>query len=273
MTEKAEITKDGIIVESEYFDASATILSGQCFRFYRTDSGYGLISGDKKCILTADNNITYIKTDYPDYFYNYFDLGTGYNGIVKLLRGDPTLSADVEVGKGIHMLRQQLFETIISFIISANNNIPRIKGIIERICSLYGEKKDGFYAFPTPTRLKDVTKADYFALGAGYRADYLPVTVKTLLDSDLLQTLPCMDYAESVKALMSLKGVGRKVADCICLFALFHTECYPVDTWIQKVDGLSPNEARKRAAERYGVLAGYAQQYRYYAARLREGKL
>lgn len=266
--ESIRYTKDGILVESEYFDAASTILSGQCFRFKQTDNGFDLISGDKKCSLTTADNRTFIKTDHKDYFYNYFDLGTEYHGIVRLLSGFPELSGAVQKGRGIHILRQELFETIISFIISANNNIPRIMGIIERLCTKYGTSMDGFYAFPTPSQLVNAAADDYKLLGAGYRADYLTDTVRLLNQSDILQRLPQADYESSLKLLMTLKGVGRKVADCICLFSLFHTECYPVDTWIKKTDGdISSTEARQRGMQRYGCLAGYAQQYKYYAAR------
>lgn len=271
--ETIEFSSQGIIVKSEYFDAKSIALSGQCFRYYKTDSGYDFISSDKKCSLITDGEITLIKTKLPQYFYNYFDLGTEYWGIVKLLSADPTIREDVLIGKGIRILRQDLFETIISFIISANNNISRIKGIIERLCQKFGKKMDGYYAFPTLTELKHAKAKDFLEIGAGYRSQYLESTIQQLLSSDILQTLPKMDYFDSVKTLMTLKGVGRKVADCICLFALFHTECYPVDTWIKKVDGLCEKEARQRAAEKYGILAGYAQQYKYFAVRLRENKL
>ncbi|MCL2675844.1 MAG: hypothetical protein FWE84_04590 [Firmicutes bacterium] len=268
--EKVERTKDGLLVESGYFDPAATLFSGQCFRVKRTEEGFEAISGDKNCKVRTERigvrSKTLIITDEPDYFCHYFDLGANYGNIVKSLSGFPELNDDIEAGRGIHILRQQLFETIISFIISANNNIPRIKGIIGRICERFGRQMDGFYAFPTPFELQDVKTEDYAALGAGYRAEYLESTVKVLLNSDVLTKLPQMAYADAVKTLMTLKGVGRKVADCICLFALHHTRCYPVDTWIQKRDGLSANEARKAAEERYGDLAGYAQQYKYYAA-------
>lgn len=271
--EAIEFTNEGIVVISDYFDAESIALSGQCFRYYKTDSGYDFISQDKKCSLSSEGNKTIIKTAYPEYFYNYFDLGTEYWGIVKLLSKDPALKEDVLLGKGIHILRQDLLETIISFIISSNNNIIRIKGIIERLCQKFGKKMDGYYAFPTLIELKNAKAKDFKEIGAGYRSEYLECTIKQLLESDILQKLPSMDYYDSLKTLLKLKGVGRKVADCICLFALFHTECYPVDTWIKKLDGLSEGEARKRAMEKYGVLAGYVQQYKYFAARLRENKL
>ena len=158
---------------------------------------------------------------------------------------------------------------IISFIISANNHIPRIKSIIERICTGLGERRDGYYTFPTLERLASVDFDFYKSLGAGYRDEYLYSTVKDLHDGKLNVT-DDMTTDEVGKELLKLKGVGRKVADCILLFGYGRTDVYPVDTWIKKVAleyyGVS-SKAREYFLNRYKELSGYAQQYIYYYKR------
>ena len=262
------IGSDSIIVKSEYFDAKDTLECGQLFRYkLLRDGAYEVLSCDKRCLIKTDGGITTIKTNELDYFYRYFDLDTDYGALTLDLQKYDELKQPLNKSKGIHILKQDLFETVISFIISANNNIPRIQGIIERLCEGYGQRMDGFYAFPALSSLKDVTASDFKSMGAGYRAEYLRHSVLALLDSDLLITLPKQDYDGAVRALLTLKGVGRKVADCIALFGLGLTECYPVDTWILQADGIDGDTAdsvRKRGMERYGRLAGFAQQYRFY---------
>lgn len=258
-------------IPSENFDARATVECGQVFRFENNGGIYEIVSSDKKCLLETKGEYTYLYTEYGEYFHNYFDLDRDYGQIVDALSGFPELSEAVKIGKGIRILNQDLFETIISFIISANNNIPRIKKIIERLCRLCGRKIGDYYAFPDLCAAAKLSFEDWQTIGAGFRDKYLFETVRILKNTSFLEKLSRADTDEATELLLTLPGVGPKVADCILLFGLHRTDSYPVDTWIFKscrTDELNTTKAvHKYYRERYGELAGYAQQYVFYAAR------
>jgi len=179
----------------------------------------------------------------------------------------------------MRILRQQPWEALVSFIISQNNNITRIKGIIERICAKCGSElvydNNVYYAFPTAEELKDMHESDYAALGCGYRASYLDKTVHDMLDGKIdLDGLKSIGYENARAELIKLKGVGPKVADCIALFGLNYLDAFPVDTWIKKVMEalyLKKSATNKEISEfahlAFGEYAGIAQQYLFYYAR------
>ena len=179
------------------------------------------------------------------------------------------LKEKVEYGKGIRIFRQDTYETVISFIISANNNIKRIQKIIEKLCERVGEKKNGFYAFPTAKQLQSLSVEDFKDLGLGYRAQYLYETSRVI--DDMIDIIKSQDTEQATKSLLSLKGVGPKVANCILLFGLYKTNSYPVDTWIFKANKTEELNTEKKVLEyyqkRYGEYAGFAQQYVFFYAR------
>lgn len=268
---RIEKTNDKIIIENaDYFCPSSTLECGQVFRFKKVaEESYTVFSLDKHCKLYKTGDSVIIESDSLEYFYNYFDLGTNYETIVKSLSKFPELAASLQLGKGIRILKQDLFETIISFIISANNNIPRIKGIIERACAKFGGKvSDDFYAFPTLEQLYRATSEDFRNLGAGFRSEYLVETVDKLVKSDILDRLKTLTSSEAIKLLCTLKGVGPKVADCVLLFGMARTDSYPVDTWIFKANKSDILDTKDKVRDfyinKYGNLAGYAQQYIFY---------
>ena len=196
------------------------------------------------------------------------------------------MKTSVEYGKGIRILNQDLWETIISFIISANNNIPRIKGIIERLSAKYGKEIDWngkkYYTFPTPEELKDVSVEDYRKLGLGFRDIRLYETTKMILENkvDLQKLRENPDTKEVREQLLTLSGVGPKVADCILLFSdLKRFEVFPIDVWVRRVMNdlyikeedetkVSKVKIEKIANEKFGNLAGLAQQYLFYWRRM-----
>ena len=250
---------------------------GQVFRYRNDGDCYTLFAKNKNCLLRKDNSRVIIETNEPEYFVDYFDLKRDYAAIKSDLRRYQGMSQAVEYGAGIRILNQDPYEMIISFIISANNNIPRIKKIIERLCRELGEERDGYYAFPTPEAMAGASKDLFASIGAGYRADYLYHTSKALLDFDF-EAVMRADTVDARKKLMTLKGVGKKVADCILLFAFGKTDLFPMDTWSKKIylslgfprdDDISRME--KRLVDRFGSLSGFAQQYLYYY--YRENKL
>ena len=159
---------------------------------------------------------------------------------------------------------------IVSFIISQNNNIPRIKKSIEWLCEKFGTKCDEYYAFPTLQQLKTATEQDYKLAGLGYRAKYM-YEVMQFLTNDMLENLKQKNKDEQFNFLVGLKGVGEKVANCILLFGLQRKDVFPVDTWINKVYNeltntieSNRNKITIELTNRYKNLSGYAQQYFFY---------
>ena len=257
---------------------------GQCFRWNKQkDNSYtGIFKNnvinvkkeDDKVIFTGNCNDD-IKTICTDYF----DLNQNYENIkTKLSKIDKYLENSIKYGNGIRILHQDLWETIISFIISANNNIPRIKTIIERISKKYGKKiifqNEEYYTFPKPEDLANATVQDLRSLGLGFRDIRVYETVQKTLRKEInLQELEKEKNIETLRnALLEIPGVGPKVADCIMLFSLKKYEVFPVDVWVRRVISelyfnnieQKPQTIQKFAKEQYGDLAGLAQQYLFY---------
>lgn len=259
-----------IIYNPTDFNVKQTLVCGQIFRFSIDGDCAVVYSKDKKAeIFTYPSKIE-VLTDDVDYFYNFFDFNTDYSKIKDQLKCDEFLKKAVDYGYGIRILKNDLFEMIVSFIISANNNIGRIKKSIEYLCSHFGEKNNGYYAFPTLDELKCATVIDYKNAGLGYRAEQLKETISTLTNSDI-ENLKSLNLDEQFKFLINLKGVGEKVANCILLFGLNRKDVFPVDTWINKVYNHLTNTTTtnrklitRELTSRYGNLSGYAQQYFFY---------
>ncbi len=265
-------TDDKIIIHNENeFNISQILDCGQVFSYYKKSQDcYIVVSMDKSAKIIFDDEKTIIETKYVDYFYNYFDLDTDYNKIredlVKTYVGFEKFFLN---GHSIRILKQDKFQTIISFIISANNNIKRIKKILNTICQNYGEILfDDVYSFPDIARLSKVTSLDYKKMGAGYRSEYLVNTIKKLQTKDF-----DLDYLSSLqtpllrKKLLELDGVGPKVADCILFFGFSRSDVFPVDTWIRKgyklfcLKNRSDKEISKYFISIFSNLSGFAQQY------------
>lgn len=261
---------------------------GQCFRWnIEEDGSYTGVFGKNILNVKRDGkNINFkgiCDGNIEDIIYDYFDLNRDYERIKETLSEiDENMKKSVLYGKGIRILNQDLWETIISFIISANNNIPRIKGIIERLSKKYGNeiiyKEKSYYTFPTPEQLKDVTVQEYRELGLGFRDIRLYETTKMILENQVnleeLRTNP--NTHEVREKLLTLSGVGPKVADCILLFSdLKRFEVFPIDVWVRRVMNdlyiknedetkVSKKQIEKIAKEKFGNLAGLAQQYLFY---------
>ena len=257
----------------EDFDLDQIAASGQCFRMNpKEDGSYTLIAGDKYLTLKQTDNTVRFDCCEEDWEYtwrSFFDMDTDYALIKQTIDPDDTyLQSAVKIGGGIRILRQDLWEMIITFIISQQNHIPRIKRCVETICSRYGEQKtscDGttYYAFPTAEALALATEEDLRACGLGYRARYIHETACMVQDGKIdLQRLPKLSYEKAKVELLKLCGVGIKVAECICLFALHHIDAFPIDTHIK--DMLEENYPEGFPFERYEGFAGVLQQYGFY---------
>lgn len=270
--------KDSLRIKgTEDFNVIQTLNCGQIFRYVIDGDTAVVYSKDKKALLSWTNDTIEITSKDLDYFYHFFDLSRDYSIIKSTLKNDEFLAPAVEYGYGIRILNNDAFEMIVSFIISANNNIKRIKNSIEYLCKKFGEKIDDYHAFPTLSALKKATISDYKDAGLGYRAEQMHDTIQRLTERDILY-LQQADKDEKMKFLLSLKGVGEKVANCIMLFGLGVRDVFPVDTWINKVynhlTGSENNDRKKITREltaRYKDLSGFAQQYFFYY--FRENKI
>lgn len=267
-----EIFDDHILIkDSKNFNAKHVLECGQVFRYKVRDFGYTIYSLSHKADIYCQKGTTKIFTKNKKYFIKYFDLDTDYAIIKSMLKEQ--LSDKIDFGYGIHILNQDPLETLISFIISANNNIPRIRKTIEAICEGFGENMGDYFAFPSISQLSKITTQDFEKFGCGYRAKYLVETISKLQNYDL-NKLYDLSTSDARKELMSFKGIGRKVADCILLFGFHKMDVFPADVWIVKAyeeefgqNNLSPIKISDFYAKRFGNLSGIAQQYMYYAKR------
>lgn len=284
-----------ILEKQESFNLTHIFECGQCFRWNKLedDSYIGVIKDavihvrkeNEKIIFTGKS----IKENLQDIIRYYFDLDTNYTEYKKILSNvDNYLKESIKFGSGIRILRQDLWECIISFIISANNNIPRIKKIIERLSKEYGKKIefDGntYYCFPTPEELSKASVEDLRKLGLGFRDKRIYNTTKMIIENKInLEDIKNMDTTENMRnELLKLDGVGPKVADCILLFALKRVDVFPIDVWVRRVmndlyihneneEKVNKKELQKLAEDKFGKLQGIAQQYLFYWKR-EEGK-
>ena len=265
--------------DAHYFSPKDVLECGQIFRFTPFEEGYKVFSADKACYVYSRGERTIIECDDKDYFYNFFDLGRDYAAINKKAReyNVPLLTRGAELGIGHRLLNQNAEEMIYSFIISQNNNIPRIKGIIERLCRELGQERTfmggKYYTFPTSSALASRPQEFYRALGAGYRDAYLTQT-SARIAAEGIERLYALPSPALKKELCGYTGIGPKVADCISLFGFGRRECFPVDTWIEKLyheDFGGTLKDRKKINEYFcglfGEDAGYIQQYLFYAKR------
>lgn len=259
-----------LVTNSTDFDVIQTLDCGQIFRYQIDGDTATVVSKNKMATIKFGDGRVEIKTDDVDYFYHFFDFDTDYSAIKSQLSQDALLAPAIAFAPGIRIINNDSYEMIVSYIISANNNISRIKKSIECLAKNFGTDMGEYYAFPTLEQLKTATIQDFRMAGLGYRAEYMFDTIQKLTEADI-QFLKQATSAEMLQKLTSFKGIGEKVANCIMLFGLGVKDVFPVDVWINKVYNHinKTNETdRKKIArimtEKYKNLSGYAQQYFYY---------
>ena len=253
-------------------DLEQTLDCGQSFRWEKREDGSfrGVAFGRSVC-ARYDGNTLYIENaDEADrqLWYDYFDLDLDYAAVRAQLSGlHPVLSEAAGYASGIRVLRQEPYETLCTFIISQNNNIKRIKGIVRRLCESFGEQlADGEYAFPTARCMAELSVDDFAPLRAGFRARYLCDAAGKVnrgeVDLDFCKTA---EYEQARRELMKITGVGVKVADCTLLFGMHRVEAFPLDVWMKRAMAkLFPGFA----PESFGKYAGIAQQYIFHYSRM-----
>ena len=268
-----------IFCDKEFFNIEDTISCGQVFRYKEKDGGYFCFSADKCAYLYYEGEKTVITCEEGDaeYFTDYFDLKRDYSAIYgrALKEKEEIIVKSAFAGKGIRILRQNKTETLFSFIVSQNNNIPRIKGIIERLCESLSEKKyfmgEEYYAFPTADKMAEKDLSFYYGIGLGYRAPFIKRLADDIANGFKVDGL---DDGHLKENLLKIYGVGDKVADCVMLFGFSKTSAFPVDTWIEKVyreDFKGTLTDRKKISEyfteKFKDDSGFIQQYLFYYKR------
>lgn len=256
---------------------------GQAFRWNWDGEGYIGVVADKVVCTVWNGSILTIENatldDFNTLWLDYFDLKTDYGDIIRILSKDPVMQEAVKHGWGIRILNQDPWETLISFIISANNGISRIKAIIERLSQKFGNRvlwqDREYYTFPDIDALAQAHESELRECGCGYRGPYIKGTARMIWDGQIqLDALKTMEYIEAKEQLLKCPGIGPKVADCILLFSLGKRQAFPVDVWIKRImetlycnDLKGFKDIRQFAESKFGSLAGYAQQYLFYYAR------
>ena len=263
-------------VTNDHFSITQISRSGQCFRMNElTQEKAGtvaVVAFGKYLELHQDDNRIFFDCTQEEYdciWKNYFDMETDYAEVIRGIdAADTYLVSAAAFGAGIRILHQELWEMIISFIISQQNNIKRIRKCVQLLCEKYGEQKEAkngvvYYEFPTPDALSKASIEDLYACNLGYRSRYVYETANAVVHKEIdLESLSALDYEAANKELLKLCGVGKKVADCICLFALHKTEAFPRDTHINKV--LAAQYPNGFPFEKYGENSGILQQYLFY---------
>lgn len=270
------------------FNLKYTLESGQSFRWNRVeDAYYGVVEGrilklsaaeegQHGVTLSVASSATEDAAQLTAFLRHYLDIERDVPSILSAVDTDAYIHRAIQQLWGMRILNQELWETLASFILSQNNNVPRIRGIIRRLSERFGEKLtlESYvdYSFPTAAALAAAEIDELLACGTGYRAGYLKGAAQVVVSGELsLPELKRLPYPEAKRELMQRKGIGEKVADCICLFSLGHLEALPIDVWIKRIfetlylrRQATPREIREFARDYFGEGVGYAQQYLFH---------
>ena len=264
-----------VFIPRKNFDASQIADSGQCFRFRRSpdrtrDDRFSVCAGARRLMLTETGggySADCGREEFDAFWKDYFDLDTDYSAYIGAIdKNDGYLLEAAARGEGIRILRQDPFETLISFILSQRKNIPAIMASVEALCAAFGEEKDGWNAFPSPEALASASLEELRACSLGYRAPYILDTAQAVASGSLdLGALGTLDDDALSEALMKAHGVGPKVASCVSLFAYHRLGAFPRDVWINRI--VDEQYGGNFPLELYDGFAGVIQQYIFFAAR------
>lgn len=278
---------NSVVLEGvEDFNIKHIFECGQCFRWKQeeNESYTGVAKGKILNVEEKGDKIYLNNTNLEDFnniWHDYFDLGTNYTEIKnKLKEMDEYLDKATDFGWGIRILKQDQWEMLISFIISSNNRIPMIQKAIDNLSKKFGEfigEYNGkeYYAFPTPQELSRASKEEIRACQTGFRDKYIKSTADAVANNnDNVYGYSMLDTEQCRKELLKFNGVGPKVCDCISLFGMQKYDTFPVDVWVKRVmqefyvdEDMSLPKIRAYALDKFGELAGFAQQYLFYYAR------
>lgn len=261
---------DIIVSEIDCLDLELTLDCGQAFRWIREPDGSwsGVASGVYLNIYKSGDDFVFKNTSkesFENVWVHYFDLDKDYAKICKTLKQDSLISKTIDDYYGIRILNQDSWEALCSFVISQQNNIKRIKGIIDRLCRLYGDEvESGWYSFPSAQRLSQLSVEDFEVLGTGYRAKYLKSLADGVACGEIdLQKIKALSLDDARRELLKIYGVGIKVANCALLFGFEFYDAFPVDVWMKRVMEYYPNGL----PQCFDGIGGIAQQYLFHWAR------
>lgn len=265
-------TDTGVKICGVYdLDLAQTLDCGQSFRWVDTGDGFRGIAFRREVTMRLEGDTLYIdnasEEDFENIWRSYLDLDLDYGKIREEIGNlHPVLREASSYAPGIRILRQEPWEALCTFIISQNNNIKRIKGIVERLCESFGDEISGGFAFPTAESLASLDRSELAPLRAGFRDKYiLDAAKKTAAGEINLEACYTLPYDEARAELMKIKGVGVKVADCTLLFGMHRIEAFPVDVWMKRaLEILFPG----MTASDFGEYAGIAQQYIFHYSRM-----
>lgn len=263
---KVTTQNDSIIFENtEALNIALTLDCGQAFRWVRLSDGkwHGVVGNRAVSIVQSNKTVTVYGDNDKDFWINYFDLSRDYKAICRRLSSDSYMKRAIDKYPGIRILHQDTWEALCSFIISQNNNIPRIKGIIERLCSSFGtDLGNGDFTFPTAERLADCTVDDLAVLRAGFRAKYIIDASQKVAGGEVDLCMLANGEIDACRTeLMKIKGVGAKVAECTLLYGCGRIEAFPVDVWVRRImSELYPNGLPECA----NGIEGIAQQFLFH---------
>lgn len=260
-----------VLKDVKCFNLDLTLDCGEAFRWQKGQDGFWRGAAYSKYLeirQCPDGSLILrgaSEADFRSVWYDYFDLGTDYEAICRALSRDAVIAPSVKEYYGIRILKQQPWEALVSFIISQQNNIPRIKGIIDRLCRSWGsEIAGGVYSFPAAETLAALSEDDFRAIGAGYRAKYILSIARRVSSGETdLDKIGKMCLEDARAELLKIDGVGIKVANCALLFGFHFTDCFPVDVWIERALAYYPGGL----PECFTPYRGVAQQYLYHWAR------
>ena len=273
----------GVEITSDSFDIGQTLESGQCFRFAKLgEARYSIVAFGKVLNLEQDDESIRMwpcgGEEFERVWRGYFDLDVDYAAVKAALgENDPIMSEAVKFAPGIRLMNQDVWECLISFIISANNRIPMIKQVVRNISHRFGDEIGEERMFPTRSQLLAATVEDYAACRAGFRAKYIFDAVQKINDGAVnLDGFGALTTDEVKRELMSIKGVGVKVADCVLLLSCRRREIFPIDVWIRRVvqelyfggREVPLGQLQDFASDKWGKHAGYANQFLFHYARL-----
>lgn len=266
--------KDLIVTELKCFNLENTVMCGQAFRWNETDKGEfeAVVKSKILTVCQKDNELIFKNTtekEFNELWKDYFDLDKDYQKICEILSSDKYLKIATTEFSGIRILKQENWETLCSFIISQNNNIPRIKKIINSLCENFGEKIiDDYYTFPTAEKIAGLSLDEIAIIKAGFRGKYLLDAAKKVCSGEVdFQKINQMSLDEGATHLMKIVGVGPKVARCVLLYGFYKIDAFPIDVWVKKIMSEMYPDGLPKCTDN---IQGIAQQYLFHWRRNRE---
>lgn len=284
-------TYERVFPVAEY-DLAATLTSGQAFRWNRLGDTWEGVVGRRwvRLVSSAESihaSVAVPSTDWS-WLTEYLQLDLDLTGVLTTFPGEPQMERAVAACRGLRLLRQDVWECLASFILSSTKQIVQIRQVVDRLCRRFGEPitvPSGViphWSFPDVLRIASLSECELRACGMGFRAPYLRESARLIGAGEIsLAGLPGMSLEQARAELMKLPGVGRKIADCVLLFAGGHATAFPVDIWILKTlrelyfggKNIPMRQVLKFVESHFGPNAGYAQQYLFHAARSESGKV